>query len=170
MPYLKGSSIGTCTMPSSSTIILCSSWRKRQKENVKHWSCSSGSGGNLKWPQATSGRLRCAPLPHLFRRILQLLLLPLRHQVVQPTQLSLAEDEVQQLTDKHQGQDLQQQKQASTAIGIHEYKQRVQHSLRFTIMGKTMAALEVLMTHSRTRQLSWMMVKRCTFLRGTWRR
>lgn len=34
-------------------------------------------------------------------------------------------------------------------------------------MGKTMAALEVLMTHSRIKQLSWMMVKRWTFLRGT---
>lgn len=40
----------------------------------------------------------------------------------------------------------------------------------YTIMGKTIAALEVLMTQSRTKQLSWMMVKRCTFLRGTWRR
>lgn len=40
----------------------------------------------------------------------------------------------------------------------------------FTIMGKTMAALEVLMIQSRIKQLSWMMVKRCTFLRGTCRR
>lgn len=36
-----------------------------------------------------------------------------------------------------------------------------------TIMGKTIAALDVLMTQSRTRQLSWMMVNRWTFLSGT---
>lgn len=39
-----------------------------------------------------------------------------------------------------------------------------------TIMGKTMAARDTLMTQSRTRQVSWIRVKRWTFRRGTCRR
>lgn len=37
-------------------------------------------------------------------------------------------------------------------------------------MGKTIAAGDVLMTQSSTRQVSWVTVNRCTFLKGTWRR
>lgn len=39
-----------------------------------------------------------------------------------------------------------------------------------TIIGKTMAAGDALMTQSRTRQVSWTSVKRCTLRRGTCRR
>lgn len=38
--------------------------------------------------------------------ILQLLLLALGHEVIQPAELSLAEDAVHQLPDKHQSQNL----------------------------------------------------------------
>lgn len=36
-----------------------------------------------------------------------------------------------------------------------------------TIMGNTIAAGDVLITQSNTRQVSWVMVNRCTFLKGT---
>lgn len=110
---------------------------------------------------------RCAPLLHLFCCILQLLLLPLRHQIIQPAQFSLGEDEIQQLTNKYQRQDLEKQRDEDTR---QAEMAQPQTQSQVTIMGKTMAALEVLMTHSRTKQLSWMMVKRWTFLSGTCRR
>lgn len=41
---------------------------------------------------------------------------------------------------------------------------------QLTIMGKTMAAGDVLMTQRSTRHVSWVTVNRCTFLKGTCRR
>lgn len=99
--------------------------------------------------------------------ILQFLLLPLWHQVIQPTQFSLSKDKVQQLTDEHQGQDLMQQSDVVRSYVSTNCVWGTLEYTAFTIMGKTMAALDVLMTQSRTKQLSWMMVKRCTFLSGT---
>lgn len=45
-------------------------------------------------------------LRYLLLCVLQFFLLPLWHQVIQPAQFSFRKDEIQQLTDKHQGQDL----------------------------------------------------------------
>lgn len=83
-------------MPSSSAIILCSSWGKTQNS----WKfvtdvaklLPAGSCWILLW--------------HLLLCVLQFFLLPLWHQVIQPAQFPFGEDEIQQLTDKHQGQDL----------------------------------------------------------------
>lgn len=61
-------------------------------------------------------------LSHLLLRILQFLLLPLGHQVVQPAQLPLGEHEVEQLADEHQRQDLKRQSDGVTAallISVH---------------------------------------------------
>lgn len=61
-------------------------------------------------------------MSHLYLRILQLLLLPFGHQVVQPAQLPLGEDEVEQLADEHQRQDLKWQSDGVTAallINVH---------------------------------------------------
>lgn len=100
--------------------------------------------------------------------VLQLLLLALRHEVIQPAELSLAEDAVHQLPDKHQSQHLHGKRSiAGETVPDFCIFWEKNESRAQTIMGKTMAALEVLMTHSRIKQVNWMMVKRWTFLRGT---
>jgi len=59
---------------------------------------------------------------YLLLRVLQFLLLPLRHEVVQPAQLALGEDEVQQLPDEHQRQHLNGRENYSTSTDIVEFE------------------------------------------------
>lgn len=102
-------------MPSSSAIILCSSWGKRGKRPKRRASlllqrCMTISLfiSDFVTPMwNTVDHIRWDLLLHLFLRILQFLLLPLRHQVIQPAQLSLGEDQIQQLSDENQSQDLE---------------------------------------------------------------
>ena len=55
-------------------------------------------------------------------------------------------------------------------IFYHYFKKIILIPFKLTIIGKTMAAGDALMTQSRTRQVSWMRVKRCTLRSGTCRR
>lgn len=115
-------------------------------------------------------RFQSSNLPylfHLFRRIIEGFLLPLRHQVIQVAQLSFGEAQVQQLTDENQSQHLQAKDASTSHLNWEQQDEWTWAWRRLTIMGKMMAAGDVLMTQSRTRQLSWVTVNRWTFLKGT---
>lgn len=101
-------------------------------------------------------------LVYFFGGVVKIFFLPLGHQVIQVAQLPLGEAQVQHFSNENQSEHLETRKQRIPFVKMEteNREQRVVLVVQLTIMGKTMAAGDVLITQSNTRHVSWVTVNR----------